>query len=196
MMSLPLLSLLCCASSSPWVPLSSAPQAESEMTFVWVGRGECERLEDGAWVRHPELDYEFSVEQHRMGDHWESVKSMRRRHPAYDGSAGPRTQTYFFLLAFEDADASQVNVNLTSSLGNGSGTTDREFRSAELNFNAAGVSSFAPFDRYRITQRYDYEGGSLTELVELNKGDAPWVRNHEKATLYAAHRFADAPTKR
>ena len=47
---------------------------------------------------------------------------------------------------------------LTATIENGTGTTDRELRAAELNFLAAGVSSMAPFDRYRITQRYDYKG--------------------------------------
>lgn len=186
-----------CASTSPWMPLSTSPIPEGELTLVWVGRGECERLESGAWVRRPELDYDFSVEQHRLGDHWESVKSMRRRHPDYDGVAGERAQTMFFRLDFSPADAAgKVDAKLTASIGNGSGVTDRAYRQAELNFLAAGVSSFAPFDRYRITQSYEYEEGRLTELVELNKGDAPWVRNREVATLFAARRFEAPPTKR
>lgn len=186
-----------CASTSPWMPLSASPIPEGELTLVWVGRGECERLEGGSWVRRPELDYEFSVEQHRLGDHWESVKSMRRRHPDYDGVAGERAQTMFFRLDFGPADpAGKVDAKLTASIGNGSGVTDRAFRKAELNFLAAGVSSFAPFDRYRITQSYEYEEGRLTELVELNKGDAPWVRNREVATLFAARSFEAPPTTR
>lgn len=186
-----------CGASAPWVPLRAGAPAEAELTLVWVGRGECERLEGGAWVRHPEFDYDFSVEQRRMGDRWESVKSMRRLHPAYDGSAGERAQTYFFHLAWERPETDGVlRARLTSTIGHGEGTTDREFRRAELNFTADGVSSMAPFDRYRITQTYDYEAGRLTETVELNKGAAAWVRNHEVATLYAAHRFDRAPTVR
>jgi len=186
-----------CASTSPWMPLSTSPILEGELTLVWVGRGECERLEGGTWVRRPELDYDFSVEQHRLGDHWESVKSMRRRHPDYDGVAGERAQTMFFRLDFSPTDAAgKVDAKLTASIGNGSGVTDRAYRKAELNFLAAGVSSFAPFDRYRITQSYDYEQGRLTELVELNKGDAPWVRNREVARLFAARKFEAPPTTR
>ncbi len=196
-MLLSLTTLSGCATAPGWVPLTSTPPPLAEVTLVWVGRGECERLENGAWVRRPEFDYEFSVEQRRMGDHWESVKSMRRRHPDYDGSAGERTQTYFFRLQFDPADEAQrVKATLTATIGNGTGATDREYRSAELNFLAAGVSSFAPFDRYRITQQYDYEGGKLTELVELNKGTTPWVRNREQATLFAANRFSKPPTVR
>jgi hypothetical protein len=185
-----LLTLTGCATATPWIPLTATKPAEPELTLVWIGRGECERLENGVWVRREEFDYEFSVEQRRMGDHWESVKSMRRRHPDYDGSAGPRAQTYFFRLAFSPGGAMQV----TTTLGDGTGTTDSEFRKAELNFSAAGVSSMAPFDRYRITQNYDYEGGQLRERVELNKGNNPWVRNHEVATLFGARKFESAPT--
>ena len=186
-----------CATARPWVPLTAAPQAQAELTLVWVGRGECERFEGGRWVRRPEFDYEFSVEQRRMGDRWESVKSMRRRHPAYDGSAGERAQTYFFQIDWRATEpAAPLRANVRTTLGDGEGTSDREFRRSELRFAAAGVSSMAPFDRYRITQQYDYEGGRLTETVELNKGDAPWVRNREVATLFAARTFDRAPTVR
>lgn len=192
-----LLSATGCAKVTNWMPLSEVPLPAGELTLVWVGRGECERFEGGAWVRRPELDYEFSVEQHRLGDHWESVKNLRRRHPAYDGVAGDRAQTMYFRLEFSAAEKKgRINAKLTTSIGNGTGETDREYRQAKLDLLAAGVSSFAPFDRYRITQSYDYEQGRLVELVELNKGDLPWVRNREVATLFAAHRFEGAPTTR
>ncbi len=195
-LTLTLVTLSGCAAPRPWVPLAAAPSAPAELTLLWVGRGECERFENSAWVRRPEFDYDFSVEQHRAGNQWNSVKSMRRLHPEYDGTAGERTQTYFFQLALGAPDAQRVPMTLVTSLGNGTGVTDRDFRQAELTFAAAGVSSMAPFDRYRITQTYDYEGGRLTELVELNKGETQWVRNHEVATLFAPHRFDRAPTTR
>jgi hypothetical protein len=102
-----LFSLAGCATSQPWMPLA-ATRPTPEVTLVWVGHGECERMEDGQWVRRPELDYDFSVEQRRMGDHWESVKSMRRLHPDYDGVAGDRAQTYFFALDVAHPDARVV----------------------------------------------------------------------------------------
>jgi hypothetical protein len=185
-----------CAGARPWVPLRATAATRAEATLVWVGRGEAERFENGAWVRRPEFNYDFSVEQRRVGDHWESVKHMRRLHPGYDGSAGERFLTYFFQLDFARPDAAQrVGVRVTSTLGNGDGETDREFRRAELRFAAQGVSSFAPFDRYRITQHYDYEAGRLTETVELNKGAQPWVRNREVAALFGERRFDRPPTE-
>lgn len=184
--------LTSCAAQSPWVPPSGT--AADALTLVWVGSGTCERLVNGAWVRTPEFDYDFSVEQKRLGTRWESVKSLRRRHPAYDGSAGPRLETWFFHLDFEGAGP-KVTTRITSSLGAGAGTTDGEFRNATLEM-VAPVSRFAPFDRYRIVQQYRYEEGRLDETVSLDKGDQPWVRNTEQAVLFAAHRFAGPPTTR
>ena len=89
-----------------------------------------------------------------------------------------------------------MQTAVTTTLGNGEGSTDREFRKSELNFSAAGISSMAPFDRYRITQTYDYEAGKLTEVVELNKGTQPWVRNHEVAFMYGQRTFPQPPTTR
>jgi hypothetical protein len=191
------LGLLGCGASAPsWTPLSAESVAQPDTPLLFVGHGECERLEDGKWVRRPELDYEFSVEQHRRGAHWSSVKTMRRRHPAYDGSAGPRSQTYFFELDYAPVDANgQVPGQLVSSLGKGSLLADPEFRTAVMEIRA-DVSRFAPFDRYKITQSYQYERGRLEELVELRDGDQPWVRNREVAQIYRPHRFDSAPTRR
>lgn len=84
---------------------------------------------------------------------------------------------------------------MASTLGAGEGTSDREFRAATLVLRP-DVSRFAPFDTYRIEQTYAYEAGHLAEIVHLDKGPRPWVRNHERAALFAAHRFAAPPTRR
>jgi hypothetical protein len=180
-------------------PTGSIPPRSDEAplaVLVWVGHGEAERLEDGVWKRVPDFDYDFSVEQRRYADRWSSVKSMRRRSPSYDESAGPRVQTYFFELGFtRDGDA--VRATIDSTLGPGRGTTDPAFRAAVLELTA-DVSSLAPFDTYRITQQYGYEAGTLTEVVELFDHDGgrevPWVRNRETATLFAERRFDAPPT--
>lgn len=185
-----------CAAGRPWIPLRAGAASEPELTLVWVGRGEAERMEGGRWVRRPEFDYDFTVEQRRMGARWVSVKSLRRVHPAYDGSAGERTQTWWFQIDWSAPHDNALRARLTSTLGDGEGTSDRAFRRSQLEFAAANQSSFAPFDRYRITQQYDYEAGQLSELVELNKGSAPWVRNRERATLFGARTFNAPPTTR
>lgn len=186
-----------CAATLPDLP-ARAPDAAAdppELVLVWVGRGEAERWVDGAWVRAPELDYDFSVEQARHARAWSSTKSLRRRHPAYDGAAGPRAQTYAFELTLGPPDAAGVvPTTARTTLGDGVGRADVELREATLELRAA-VSRLAPFDRYVITQRYRYEDGALDETVELRDGDRPYVRNVERATLFARHRFERAPTR-
>lgn len=191
----------CSHNGPPVVPLSAAPSPEAPVTLVWVGAGEAERLEGGAWKRIPAFDYEFSVVQRRYGDHWESVKSLHRRHPDYDGSAGPRDQTMFFRVDYaEPAADGSVAAKLDASLGVGSGTTDREFRHTTLELRA-DVSRFAPFNTYRIDQNYGYATGTLDETVTLDKREkdgklTPWVRNREKARLFGQRAFDHAPSTR
>lgn len=190
------LALFGCASKLEVVPLRAEAPSAPVLTLVWVGIGEAERFDRGAWARAPEFDYDFSVEQRRFGDRWESVKSLRRRHPGYDGSAGPRAQTYFFGIELgAPSEGGKVPIRIASTLGDGTGEADVEFRKSVLELHP-DVSSFAPFDRYRITQSYDYEAGTLSETVELRKGDTPWVRNRETARLFAERRFDGPPTRR
>ena len=183
-----------CATGAPIVPLLPKAQEQPVITLVWVGRGEAELFEDGSWRRTPAFDYEFTVEQRRFATHWESVKQLRRRHPGYDGSAGPREQTMFFRIDYALGEGNQVTSKITSTLGEGTGHADLEFRTARLTMRPE-VSRFAPFDTYRIDQTYRYEEGALEEEVALLNGDRPWVRNHEQATLFAPHQFAEAPTR-
>lgn len=187
--------LVACSSSTEGVlPPRAGSAPTPQLTLVWVGEGKVERLEAGQWQRGETFDYEFTVEQRRFADHWESVKHLRRRHPGYDGSAGPREETMFFRLEIGTAAAPKVPLRIASSLGPGEGSTDREFRSAELVMHP-DISSLAPFDTYRIAQRYGYEEGVLEETVSLDKGEQHWVRSQETATLFAAHTFDAPPTK-
>ena len=191
----------CSHNGPPIVPLSPAPSPEAPVTLVWVGAGEAERLEGGAWRRIPAFDYEFSVVQRRYADHWESVKSLHRRHPDYDGSAGPRDQTMYFHVDYAaPAEDGSVAAKLAASLGSGAGTTDREFRHTVLELRA-DVSRFAPFNTYRIEQSYGYATGTLDETVALEKREkdgtlTPWVKNHEKARLFGHRSFDEAPSRR
>lgn len=178
------------------IPRQAGAAPVPELVVVWVGEGKAERLEDGQWRRAETFDYEFTVENRRFADHWESVKHLKRRHPAYDGSAGPREQTMYFRVDLGQVDAGgKVPLALRTSLGAGQGVADREFREATLVLHP-DISRFAPFDTYRISQRYLYEDGRLVETVSLDKGERPWVRNQESASLFAAHRFDRAPTTR
>ena len=170
---------------------TDAPEAE----LFWAGTGRSYIHEDGQWVRTPHQDYVFHVHQRRFADRWESQKVQNRVHSAYDGGAGPADQQHFFLLDLGNADAAgTIPLEVSSTYGAGSGTTDPEFRSATLEFAAAGVSRLAPYNRFRIDQEYDYEGGRLSEEVLLFKqrpdgSEEPFVRIIEEARLFVPGRF-------
>jgi hypothetical protein len=187
----------CVASMKSPLPLAAEP--EPDLTLVWVGTGTAWRHENGDWVRTPQYDYEFTVVQRRFPDRWSSVKQVHRYSPEYDGAAGERDPLWHFAIGYRDEGGSSLAVAVDSSLGDGTGTADRSFRSAELDL-AADVSAAAPFDHYRIRQTYDYEAGELREEVLLYERDGdeevPYVRNDERATLFGPTRFAEPPTRR
>ncbi|AKF08710.1 hypothetical protein [Sandaracinus amylolyticus] len=190
-----------CGSAGRPLPLRRDPFPTADLTLVWHGTGEAHRLEDGVWQRRPEHDYELTVVQRRYGDRWESTKEMHRRHPDYDGSAGPRDQTLHFtvLLPAHDEGGDALPLAIESTLGDGAGRADPRFEAATLRMRA-NVSSMAPFDTYVIEQRYRYAEGALDETVRLVRagaeGDQEWVRIDERAQLFASARFDEPPTVR
>ncbi len=182
------------------LPLSEAPFPAPKAALVWVGTGTAHVFSAGQWQRVPAQDYEFSVTQRRYAQHWESVKVQHRRHPAYDGSAGLRDQVHYFRVDYPAAPGTaSISARLASSLGDGQGQIDGAFRDGTLEFAARGVSMFAPFNHYRISQQYRYEDGTLTEQVELFKrnnggaADTPFMKFEERATLMAPQRMNGAP---
>jgi len=161
--------------------------------LVWVGRGESWVMEEGEWLRTPEQDYEFLVRQNRFDGFWESLKVQNRTHPEYNGLAGPADQQHLFRLVYGERDQSgRLPVTLTSSYGNGSGWSSADYRQAVLEFQAQGISSFAPYNTFRITQNYDYEAGLLVETVELFKRnedgtESPYARIEERARIFRSY---------
>lgn len=194
---LALLTAIGCGGGGRALPLRASPFPEPELTLIWHGTGQASRLEEGQWRRAPEHDYELTVVQRRYAERWESTKEMHRRHPDYDGSAGPRDQTLHFTLELGRAER-EVPLSIHSTLGDGRGRSDLAFQSASLRIDAL-VSSMAPFDTYIIEQRYAYDAGRLEETVRLVRageaGDTEWVRIEEQAVLYAATRFDQPPTR-
>jgi hypothetical protein len=172
------------------VGATAATPAETPEQLVWVGTGTSWVFEDGEWLRTPEQDYEFLVRQNRYASRWESLKVQNRTHPAYDGTAGPADQQHFFAITFGEVGSDgRIATELASTYGDGGGWTDREYRHAVLEFEAEGVSRFAPYNRFRITQEYRYEEGELRENVELYKVDSdgreqPFARIEEEARMF------------
>ncbi|MCE9580347.1 MAG: hypothetical protein K8W52_44930 [Deltaproteobacteria bacterium] len=185
--------LTSCAHPLPPMPTAAAPPPVADATLVWVGRGDAYRWRAGTWQRDAGYDYEFSVVQRRYRDHWESIKSLHRRHPDYDGRGGPRDQSMFFRMDLAPEGAG-VALAIASNLGRGQGHTDREFRDTELELAASQRGRFVPFDRFHLVQHYRYEQGTLDETVTLSDGAAPFMKNEEHAALFAAETFAAPPT--
>lgn len=163
-----------------------------EQQLVWVGTGTSYIWSDGEWIRTPGSDYEFLVRQNRFADHWESLKVQNRSHPDYDGSAGPADQQHFFRIEYGAPSAEgDLPITLRSTYGDGHGVSDRQYREATLEFEAAGVSRFAPYNRFRITQHYRYDEGLLDETVELFKlqddgTESPFAKIEERARIFTS----------
>jgi hypothetical protein len=194
-----LISLAGCSSTNDLIiPLTEKLNADDTYTIIWNGTSEAYRYVNGQWQRAENYDYQFSVLQKRYKNQWKSVKDMHRLHPAYDGKAGARNQTMYFELNYAAAENGNLNTTIASSLGQGTGTSDKEFREQVINIDLKDASSFMPYNKIRITQHYNYEQGLLTETVELiklNDGkETPFMKNEEKAYFYLKGKLDKAPT--
>ncbi|WP_235958290.1 hypothetical protein [Flammeovirga agarivorans] len=198
LMVLTTLFISCGTSSKIIVPLNETlPSTNDNYTIVWVGKGKAFTFQDGKYIRNAANDYAFEVVQRRYTNTWKSIKNMHRVHPNYDGKAGEREQTMFFEIDYHK-EGSQIRSEIHSSLGNGKGHSDHEFREQKIQFEAEGISYFAPYNTYRITQHYNYEEGVLTETVELfkleNDIEIPFAKIEEKALIFIPTQLAKAPT--
>lgn len=187
----------CGSFDSLTIPLTATPAFEDTYTIIWNGYSKVYSYKNGSWVRAEAYDYQFDVIQKRYRNQWKSVKSLHRIHPDYDGKAGDRDQTMYFELSY-DSTANGIRSTILSSLGQGIGTTDKEFRTTEFTLEITGAS-FMPYNRIRINQNYQYETGLLTEVVELFKledgVEKPFMKNEEVAYFYIKGKLDHAPTK-
>lgn len=189
----------CTSSKQAIVPLSPTVELDDTYTIIWNGISKAYRYENGQWLRAENYDYQFDVVQKRYDNRWKSVKSLHRIHPGYDGRAGARDQTMYFELNYDKLVGDNVQATIKSSLGNGSGTTDTEFRTSVLTMYVPNASRFMPYNKFRITQNYNYEAGLLTETVELIKEEGgkekPFMKNEETAYIFIKSKLNAAPTK-
>ncbi|MCB0651566.1 MAG: hypothetical protein KDC85_09860 [Saprospiraceae bacterium] len=188
----------CRSSKQVIVPLNQSIELDDTYTIIWNGISEAYRYENGQWLRAESYDYQFDVVQKRYDKHWKSVKSLHRIHPDYDGKAGDRDQTMYFEVDYKNLVDQKVEAVINSSLGNGTGTTDNEFRQSVLTMYVPNASKFMPYNKFRITQHYNYEEGLLTETVELIKEkdgkDIPFMKNQETALIFIKSKLERAPT--
>jgi len=169
-------------------PLPLTEKAEKPLkTAVYIGSGAAYRFVQDEWQRQPSYDYEFSVVQRFHEDGWEAVKEIYRRHPDYDGRAGDRDQTLYFRVKNMPAEGNSRMLHVRSSWGQGRGTADADLENIVVEF-FPDISRFAPFNAFRITQKYSYDEGRLKETVELFKKkdgqERPFMKMEEEADLY------------
>ncbi|MCU0432647.1 MAG: hypothetical protein MUC87_04235 [Bacteroidia bacterium] len=187
----------CTSTKTAVIPLSDKLEIEDTYTIIWNGISEAYRYENGNWKRSPSFDYQFNVVQKRYDKLWKSVKSMHRLHPDYNGKAGQRHQTMYFEISYTPVIDSLRNAVIKSSIGNGTGKSDKEYRKIELNMDMPDASKFSPYNKIRITQHYQYETGVLTETVFLYKvkdgKEIPFMKNQETAYFYIRGKLDKAP---
>lgn len=189
----------CSSAKKSTIPFSSKQGFEDTYTIIWNGYSKAFVYKDGTWIRAATFDYYFDVIQKRYEKEWQSVKSLHRIHPEYNGKAGSRDQTMYFAVNYQDIINNTVNGSINSSLGNGILTTDNEFRNSTIDIDVKDVSMFTPYNKIRITQQYDYENGKLTETVLLlktkNGEETPFMKNEEEAYFYIKGKLFNAPTR-
>jgi len=188
----------CSSSKEVIIPFNSSVQIDETYTIIWNGISKAYRYDNGEWKRAENYDYQFNVVQKRYDNHWKYVKSLNRIHPEYDGKAGDRNQTIYFEVAYNTLIDGKVQATINSSLGNGTGTTDTVFRKSVLTMYVPNASMQMPYNKFRITQNYNYEEGILTETVELIKEkdgkETPFMKNEETALIFLKSKLDKAPT--
>lgn len=183
------------------VPIAKIENKEDGVLFLWYGVSRAHRFINGKYERDETYDYLFSVRQLRQGNTWKSIKNLHRTHPDYDGKGGERDQTMYFEVTYKK-DGGDITSTVNTSLGNGNGESDAEFRHQTLEFDFDGSKGiaglFVPYNRFRIIQDYKYEDGKLVETVELfkKKGnhEIPYAMMKETAEIYIKGTFDTPPT--
>ena len=178
------------------IPHTSDLRTDSALTILWHGTSTAYRYVGDQYVPDPHYDYLFTVVQRRHANEWRSYKDLHRLHPDYDGRAGDRDQTMYFHVAYMPGGGG-LRTRITSSLGDGEGHSDAEYREQRFTIALKDAGAFSPFDHIRITQHYAYEEGVLRETVELFKlkdgQEVPFMRNEEMAWFHVRGTLPGAP---
>jgi hypothetical protein len=177
-----------CSSPSSPLPLTDLPPPDPVSSSVFAGHARAYRFASGNWTAAPEYDYDFIVLERRYADHREAIKELHRRHPKYDGRAGPRDQTIWFFMKATPAAEGGYDLVVKSSEGNGTGHETADGHGMVLELAYARRGWFVPFDTIRIRQHRAPGDGEIRETVELlskRKGrDVPFMRMDEDGLVY------------
>ena len=177
-----------CASTRSPLPLAEGPPPAASASSVFAGHARAFRFAKEAWVAAPEYDYDFIVLERRSADRWETIKEVHRRHPRYDGRAGPRDQTLWFVVRTSPAADGGLDLEVEGTLGRGKGHEAAGGEGVVLELASARKGWFVPFDTVRIRQERSAADGRLEETVELfsRKGgrEAPFMKMEEQGLVY------------
>ena len=180
-------SLAACTSLQTSLPLTDQQPQPPLSSSVYAGHARAARFVAGSWLPVPEQDYDFLVLERRFADRWEAVKEIHRRHPRYDGGAGPRDQTLYFTVRPSPSADGGLDLAVEGNLGVGKGHEGPQGRLV-IELAAAARGWFIPFDTVRISQSREKAAGRLAETVELfsrrNGKEIPFMRMAEEGIIY------------
>jgi hypothetical protein len=179
--------LIACSSLRTPLPLTDAPPPPALSSSLFVGFAQAFRFAEASWVRVPTYDYEFLVLERRYADRWEVIKEIHHRHPRYDGRAGARDQTLYFLVRILPAADGGLDLAVEGTLGAGKGHEGAE-GGLEIEMDSAERGWFVPFDTIRIRQTRGSARGRLEEVVELfarkDGREIPFMKMQEQGMVY------------
>lgn len=177
-----------CSSSTSPLPLTDVPPPAFSSSSVFAGHARAFRFVKEAWIAVPEYDYDFVVLERRSADRWETVKEIHRRHPKYDGRAGPRDQTLYFLVRTSPAPDGGIDLVVEGTLGRGSGHEKPGGGGVVLELASSRKGWFIPFDTIRIRQERPAVEGRFQETVELlakkDGREVPFMKMEEDGLVY------------
>jgi hypothetical protein len=183
----PALALLSCSSLRGALPLMDGPPPPSLTSSVFVGYAKAFHFSERNWVRVPEYDYEFLVLERRYAGYWNVIKEIHHRHPRYDGRAGPRDQTLYFLVRTSPASDGGLDLAVEGTLGAGKGHEEAG-GGLVIEMASAKTGWFIPFNTVRIRQTRGATEGRLAEVVELllkrDKRENPFMKMQEEGIVY------------
>ena len=177
-----------CSSTTSPLPLTDTSPPTPSSSSVFAGHARAFRFVQGAWAAAPEYDYDFLVLERRFAGHWEAIKEIHRRHPNYDGRAGPRDQTLYFEVRMSPAPDGGSDLVVEGSLGRGSGHEKAGGAGLALELSSAQKGWFVPFDTIRIRQERAAVKGRVQETVELlskkKDHEVPFMKIEEEGLVY------------
>ncbi len=177
-----------CSSLHTSLPLTDVPPPATLSSTVFAGHALAFRFVHGDWTADPGNDYDLFVIERRFPDRWEVVKEIHRRNSRYDGRAGPRDQTLYFVVRTSPAADSGLDLTVEGTLGAGKGHEEARSSGLVLELAAAEKGWLVPFDTIRIRQIRGIKRGQFEEIVELfsrREGrEIPFMKFKEEGTVY------------